>query len=234
MEAILRELWSILGLPQVWGIIVTVVIIGVAWLLKGLIQHSLDLSLEKMRLDSRDIEFFREHYSGLKDFASVESVALRQSYLEIFEPMNCKLTHEDDEPSARLQIAIENILNPLRENLGVLDESTASKIYSMSNYLRGYVGKEEELGGAKNLLFMISESVRKYIRADRIAFRLGLVSHLLNEPSMVKVKVIAKGVPIVGYYTNPQVGTEIEITEDEWSSEEIQRYVREKKIKKQS
>jgi hypothetical protein len=132
----------------------------------------------------------------------------------------------------RLGSAIENVLDPLRHHLGIVDELTAKKIYAVANYLRNFKGREDELKKKKIAFWEITERTRRFVKADKIAFRLGLINRMLEEVRMMKVKVLSDGIPILGTYTYPHKGDEVEISEDEWMSEDVQGLIQEKKIEK--
>lgn len=196
MESLLTSFWNVLRLPQVWGFILTFLVIAISWFIKGWIQHSLEVSLEKMKFSHSDLELFREHYSGIKDYSSIQAEALRQSYLILFEPSASILADADQSLEMRLELAIDNILKPLRSNLGIIDENTAKKIYALANFLRNYKGRAEELKNKKISIYDMSDSIRKYIKVDRIAYRLGIVNHFLKEATMVKIRVLSEGISV--------------------------------------
>jgi hypothetical protein len=194
------------------------------------------LAIENRRAEltatAGELEYVRQHYAGIKEYSSAEAEALREAFLVLFEPENSRLSANVGSPDERLNSAIENVLGPLRRHLGLVDELTAKKIYAVGNYLRNFKGRETELTKNKITFWEITERAKRFVKADRIAYRLGLVNRILEEIKMVKVRVLDDGIPLLGHYTNPQKGHQVEISEDEWMSEDVQGFVREKKIEK--
>jgi hypothetical protein len=169
----------------------------------------------------------REHYAGIKEYSSAQAEALRQAYLALFEdPKSSRFTAEG------VESVIDNVLVPLRRHLGTVDELTPRKIYAVANYLRDFKGRENELTQKRIAFWEITERAKRFVKADKIAYRLGLVNRIMKEVELMRVRVLQDGIPILGNYTYPQKGVEVEISEDEWMSEDVQRFVRENKIEK--
>jgi hypothetical protein len=101
---------------------------------------------------------------------------------------------------------------------------------STKDYLRDLKGRENELTQKKIAFWEITERARRFVKADKIAYRLGLVNRIVKEVEVMRVRVLQDGIPILGNYTYPHKGVEVEISEDEWMSEDVQRFVRENKI----
>ena len=229
----LTQLWALFGLPQVWGLILTTVVIGTGVVLRLLIGHLFTVQVEKLKSAEKELEFIRQHYAGIKEYSSAQAQALRQAYLILFEPKSSHLSAANATFDERVEFAIQSLLEPVRGHLGILDDLTAKKIYAVANYLRGCKGSETKPG--KITFYEITETSKRFVKPDRIAYRLGLIERPLNklkELEMVHVRVLEKGVSILGDYTNPTVGVTTEISDDEWESEDVQKLVREKKVEK--
>jgi len=174
-----------------------------------------------------ELAYVREHYAGIKEYSSAQAEALRQAYLALFEgPESSRLSTD------RVESVIENVLAPLRRHLGSIDELTSRKIYAVANYLRDFKGRENDLTQKRIAFWEITEIARRFVKADKIAYRLGLVNRIMKEVEVMRVTVLEDGIPILGNYTYPHKGVEVEISEDEWMSEDVQRFVRERKIEK--
>ncbi|WHZ16952.1 MAG: hypothetical protein OJF52_003803 [Nitrospira sp.] len=127
---------------------------------------------------------------------------------------------------------LDTTLAPLRHHLGTVDELTSRKIYAVANYLRDFKGRENELTHKKIPFWEITERAKRFVKADKIAYRLGLVNRIMKEVEVMRVRVLKDGIPILGNYTYPHKEVELSISEDEWMSEDVQRFVREKMIEK--
>ena len=233
MEDILPQLWALLGLPQVWGLILTTVVIGTGVLLRVFIGHLFTVQVEKLKSAERELEFIRQHYAGIKEYSSAQAQGLRQAYLVLFEPKSSHVPVANATFDERVDFAIQALLEPVRNHLGVLDNLNPNKIYAVANYVRSFKGSETKPG--RITFYEITERSKSFVKADRIAYRLGLIERPLyrsKEVEMVRVRVLGEGIPIVGEYTNPSVGLTTEISDDEWESEDIQKLVKENKIEK--
>lgn len=195
--------------------------------LKGRIAIATEDRKAELTAAADELAYVREHYAGIKEYSSAQAEALRQAYLAVFEhPESSRL------PTNELVVVIESVLDPLRRHLGTVDERTSMRIYAVANYLRGFQGREKELEGKRIAIWEITERTRRFVKADKIAYRLGLVNRLLKEVAVMRVRVLQDGIPILGKYTYPQKGVEVEISEDEWISDDVQSFLREKKIEK--
>lgn len=232
MKDILNELWQFLGIPQVWGIILTLIVFGAAVASKLFIKHSLDKQLDKLKEVHGELEYFRDHYAGIKEYSSSQAQALRNAYLSLFEPDTALNNEEFNEARKK---AIEMIMQPMRNYLGVLDELSIKRMIEVTNFLRNFEGRVEELKNKKTTFFDITERSRRFAKADRIAYRLGLTSRTLEkwkEIKMIRVRVLKDGISILGNWTEPKPGQEPLISDDEWNSDDVQKLVKEKIIEK--
>jgi len=221
-----QQLWQFLEIPQVWGIILTIIVAGSAVAIKLFIQHSFDRQLDKLKEVHGELEYFRGHYSGIQEYSSLQAQALRNAYLILFEPAT---NLNDEELDQTRKKAIDIILQPMRSHLGILDEFTINRTYSVANYLRKFDDCAKELRNKKITFFDITERSRRFSKSDRIAYRLGLTRQTLEkwkEIKMIKVRVLKDGVTILGKWTNPQPGAELSISDDEWNSDDVQKLVK--------
>jgi hypothetical protein len=82
---------------------------------------------------------------------------------------------------ARAAMAVQLVMQPLREHLGILDKATVGKIYSVQNELLDMKGKPaDERVRRKLKFFSQTDSAIEYVKADQIAFRLGLITKSLE------------------------------------------------------
>jgi hypothetical protein len=138
----------------------------------------------KHNLESRQIEdvFLRELYgSSVGQYSSEQAYSLRQTYLLLFEPQSSSVEFDNESLEGRLSIAINLVMQPLRANLGLLDEATIRKIYHVHSELLKLKGRtSEDIKKSKNEIFNETDVARQFVRADRIAFRLGLINRKLE------------------------------------------------------
>ena len=148
----LREIWNLLGIPAVWGSILTVIIIATGIVLKRFIDHSFESQLEKLKESQTQDAFIRDLYAeNLKKYSSEQAQGLRQAYLLLFESHSSTVIDEKKSHDEQLEMAIQMIMKPLRDYAGGLDESTIKKINSVGNYLRGVHPSCEGCGHPRNL-----------------------------------------------------------------------------------
>ncbi len=141
------------------------------------IKHKFEVELEKMKsLQTQDV-FVRELYaSGIREYSSEQAYALRQAYLLLFEPLSSAVNSAGKDLEERMDMAIQSVMQPLRKHVGLLDESTIENIYDVQKWLLELKGKApEELKKSKNDLFNVIDMARQFVKADQIAFRLGLI-----------------------------------------------------------
>jgi hypothetical protein len=136
-----------------------------------------DLEAFKVELQNASTEavFVRELYvDGIKEFATQQAQGLRQSYLLLFEPPSSTVPDATSKSFAeRLEMARQLVMAPLRNHLGILDEETIQKILFVHETL---LQAPAIMEGQKQKLFQTTELARQFIPADRIAWRLGLIS----------------------------------------------------------
>lgn len=179
MDSILQDIFKLLGIPAVWGGILTVTTIAIGIVLKQVIDHSLAAQLEKLKEVQLETTFLRELYAdGIKTYSTQQAQGLRRAYRLVFE-------EDDSEFQKQLDTAIDQVMKPLRDHLGILDEPTKQRIYDIHNKLQEFNGRQRrELIAEKNDFFNLTVMAEQFVKADKIAFRLGLISHPLEERSM--------------------------------------------------
>ena len=161
------------------------------------ITENLDEALEQLRLQkeitakiehgltairAQDL-FIRELYGPLiSAYSSEQSDSLRQAYLLLFQPNSSSIECEGKSFDTRLTIAINQVMKPLRSNLGVLDKTTSDTIYKVHNELLKLKGcSPEEVAKKKNHIFNMLEVARQLVQLDKLANRIGLIERTLDE-----------------------------------------------------
>lgn len=183
MEGTLDNFWKLLGIPAVWGSILTVIMIVTGVIIKKLIDHALESQMVKIKEFQTQDTFLRELYAeNLRKYASEQAQALRQAYLLLIEPHSSNIDTEGKGHDEKLETAIQTIMGPLREHGGWLDESTIKKINQVCSYISDFKGRPpEELKKDKVTFYNETEMARQFVKADKIAFRRGLISRPLQE-----------------------------------------------------
>lgn len=146
------------------------------------INHEFQTELENLKsLLAQDV-FVRALYAdGIRQYSSEQGYALRQAYLVVYEPKSSTLDSAGENTEIRLEAAIQCVMQPLRKHIGLLDEQTISRIYDAQNELDELKGRSpDELQERKNQVFNLTEVARKFVKADLIAHRLGLIQRPLS------------------------------------------------------
>jgi hypothetical protein len=183
MDKMVQDIFHLLGIPAVWGAILTVTVLAMGAVLKLLLDHALKTQLEKIKELQRQDSFIRDLYAQeIKNFSTEQAQALRNAYLLLFEPWSSTVDRAAKDSQEQLESAIQMVMKPLRNHLGWLDELTIRKIYSVQHRLLECKGRTpEEMKREKNDLFDATETARQFVKADKIAFRLGLISQPLEQ-----------------------------------------------------
>lgn len=126
--------------------------------------------------------FLRDLYaSAIREYSSKQAHALRQAYLMVFEPLSASVDTAERDFEERVTMAVQFVMQPLREHLGILDNATLGKIYSIQNELLDMKREPaEERLSRKVHFFSKTDSAIEFVKADQIAFRLGLIKKPLE------------------------------------------------------
>jgi hypothetical protein len=193
MESLLLNIWNLLGIPQLWGAIITLVLLVGGVLMNKRIEHSLEQKLadhqsqlnrkladHQHTLESqlKQTNFLRALYAkDIRKYSREQGEALRSAHLKIFEDP----TTSPDTQHRRLEAAAEMVMRPLRKYGGVLDQGTFAEITAVKTYLQTLQGRTQ--GPNRTEVFNRLESARRKTSVHRIAFRMGLTDHPLEERS---------------------------------------------------
>lgn len=193
MVDILGKIWGLLEIPAIWGLVLTIAAVGMGIMLKQLIAHMLTVQLEEIKslktlklADMKALEMERDYVRGLyidgiKGYSSKQALALREAYLLFFEESHSSRTDIIGEDfHTKLDKTIQMVMTPLRQHLGILDEGTIRKIYDVQHYLHKFESLED-LKKEKIEFFNETDMARQFVKADQIAFRLGLISQPLSK-----------------------------------------------------
>ncbi len=127
--------------------------------------------------------FVRDLFVSIRRYAGEQAYALRRAYLTLYEGQTANgLPVDEADAEDRLTRALDLIIGPLRSHIGYLDEPTMDKIYNVRSALEQKLRKKpiDEFIDGKQTVFGETENARKFVKADRIAFRLGLIQCVLT------------------------------------------------------
>jgi len=189
------------------------------------IQHSFEIQLKRMESLQAQAAFLRELYSsGLREYSTSQAHGLRQAYLYLFEPISSNPISDGQPWEVRLEMAVQAVMKPMRDSIGLLDEETIQRIQGVQNELLALRGKPpEEVRREKNDVFKATDVARQFVKAHKIAYRLGLTDDPLEERKgkpMSKMRVVVRKVPesnlALGRRTlKVEIGQEIDVLDDE-------------------
>jgi hypothetical protein len=178
MESALKQIWAWMGVPQVWGAVLTLLGSAIIYLLKKLI----DQLIEKRKADR---EVVAEQFTDIAEYAKEQSVALTKAYLRIFESREAT-----DAYGSRFAEIVEradnDVMTPVRAYEAKLDEETRIKIFSVHNILAQYYPEASDQAVAafkarKVEFYAKIEDAQRFLRPDLILYRLGITSQVLRK-----------------------------------------------------
>lgn len=148
----------------------------------GEIQQEFAVQLKKMESLQAEAAFTRELYgSGLREYSTAQAGGLRQAYLLVFEPSAASVPCEGKDFDERLNMALQAVMQPLRSYIGLLDEETIRRIHQVHNRLLELRAKTPgDVMREKLKIFNAADEARQHVKADMIAFRLGLIQKPLG------------------------------------------------------
>jgi hypothetical protein len=126
--------------------------------------------------------FVRELYiDPLRQYCHEQAYALRQAYLLLYEPASSSSGSEKMALEARLDMATQLVMEPLRKHIIWLDEATHRRITDVHNKILDMKGRTtEEFNKKKIDIFNETDTARQFVKVDRVAYRLGLIGNPLS------------------------------------------------------
>jgi len=178
MEDALKQIWAFMGIAQVWGGVLTILCLAIAFLLNKLI----DQLAEKRKSDR---EAVTEQFADVADFVKDQSVALIKAYLRIFEGKDA-LDAQGKQFSEIVEKADNELMKPLRQFSAKLDDETKNKIFRIHNVLAQYYPDAsdaaiQEFKTRKVEFYKLIDETVKAITPDLILSRLGILSRPLRD-----------------------------------------------------
>ncbi len=178
MVDLLKQIWQWMGIPQVWGAILTLLMLMIVFFLKQLISQW----REKQRTD---LSVLTTQYADIAEYVNEQSVGLIKAYLKIFESKE-GLDAQGIQFSNIVVKADNDLMEPLRKYQAKLDNDTIAKILNVHNILAQYYPEASneainKFKSRKNDFYVISDEVRRFIKPDMILNRIGLVSKPLKK-----------------------------------------------------
>jgi hypothetical protein len=178
MEDALKEIWVWMGIPQVWGALLTILCLVIVFFLKKLVEQL----AERHKADR---EMLDKQFADIAEYVKDQSVGLTKVYLLIFEGKDA-VDARGKQFSGIVEHADNDLMKPLRIYSTKLDDETKAKIFDVHNILAQYYpeASEEAIAGFKRRkgeFYGRIEDAQRELRPDLILKRLGLVSRTLPE-----------------------------------------------------
>lgn len=178
IEEALKQIWEWMGIPQVWGAVLTLLILTMAFWFKKLI----DQRIEKQKADH---EALMDQYSDISEFVKEQSVGLITAYVKIFERKDA-VNAQGKQFTEIIAEADNDLMKPLRKYQAKLDDETKAKIFNIHNILAQYYpdASDEAIEGFKRHkaeFYILIDDAQRFLKPDHILHRLGLVSRRLRE-----------------------------------------------------
>ncbi len=177
MEEALKQVWHWMGIPQIWGAVLTILFLAIVFLLKKLI----DQRAEKRKADR---ELVNKQFTDIAEYVKEQSVALTKAYLGIFEGKDA-LDAQGKQFSEIVEKADNELMKPLRKFSAKLDDETKNKIFHIHNILAQYYPEpsRDAIQGFKERkgeFYRLVNDTTEFLRPDLILSRLGVVSRPLG------------------------------------------------------
>jgi hypothetical protein len=152
MQALLQSIWSALGVPQLWGLILTLVVVVAVAIVKLFIDQAMKNQETKFagtmqRETTKQIETFKSElqktseeqktvlslYVGIATYVQEQHVGLMRAYDRLYNREGTTATGED---FAKIALEADNdVMTPFRKYQVLLDKQTQNKIYHIHNIL---------------------------------------------------------------------------------------------------
>lgn len=204
MQDILRSIWSALGVPQLWGLILTLVVGIAVAVIKLFIDRAMTKQATKFadtlqREAARQIEllkaelqktaeeqkFVLSQYASIATYVQEQYVGLIRAYIRLFEGEGATATGED---FAKIALKADNdIMTPFRRYQPLLDEQTSNKIYYIHNILAQFQDNPnpdtiEHFRNWKTKFFDTISDARTLLQPEQILKRKGIIGSVSYEP----------------------------------------------------
>jgi hypothetical protein len=167
-----------MGIPQVWGAVLTLLCLVILFFLKRL----MDQLAERQKADRETID---KQFADIAEYVKEQSVGLMKAYLKIFEGKD-GIEAQGKQFAEIVEEADNNLMKPVRTYSAKLDEETRGKIFSIHNILAQYYpeASDEAIAAFKKRkveFYAQVEDAQRILRPDLILHRLGIVSRPLRE-----------------------------------------------------
>lgn len=178
MEEALKQIWHAMGIPQVWGAVLTMICLVIVFLLKKLID-------QREERQKSDREMIDKQFADIAEYVKEQSVGLIKAYLKIFEGKEA-VDAKGKQFSEIVEEADNSLMKPVRTYSAKLDEETRGKIFAIHNILAQYYpeASDEAIAAFKKRkveFYAQVEDVQRILRPDLILHRLGIVSRTLPQ-----------------------------------------------------
>lgn len=203
MQDVLRSLWSALGVPQLWGLILTLVVVVAVAIIKLFIDGAMKNQATKFtdtlqRETARQIEIFKSElqktteeqkfvlsqYASIATYVQEQYAGLTRAYMRLFEWEGATATGE---AFAKIALKADNdVMVPFRRYQPFLDEQTMNKIFYIHNILAQFQdtpspGAIERLRNWKAEFYENIDGARALLQPEQILKRKGIIGSVPYE-----------------------------------------------------
>ncbi len=204
MQDILRSIWSALGVPQLWGLILTLAVVVAVAITKLFIDQAMnnqatkfantlkaetDRQTEKLKAalqkTTEEQKFVLSQYASIATYTQEQYHGLMRAYRDLFEDEGKTATGE---AFAKIASKADNdVMRPFRKYQTLLDKQTMDKIYYIHNILAQFQDNPspeaiERFRSWKAEFFANIDDTRNVLQPEQILKRKGIISSVPYEP----------------------------------------------------
>lgn len=204
MQDVLRSIWSALGVPQLWGLILTLAVVVAVAIIKLFIDQAMKnqaakfantlqvettRQTEKLKAElqktTEEQKFVLSQYASIATYTQEQYVGLMRAYIDLFEGEGKTATGE---AFAKIALKADNdVMRPFRKFQTLLDKQTMAKIYYIHNILAQFQDNPspeaiERFRSWKAEFFENIDDTRDILQPEQILKRKGIISSVPYEP----------------------------------------------------
>jgi len=200
MQDVLKGIWSALGVPQLWGGILTLIVILAVWVIKVVVDRALknqaaefanrlqtetarqtlefQASLQKAVEDQKLIQ---SQYGGIAAYVQEQYASLIDAYVRLFEDEGARTTPAE---FAKIAAKADNdVMRVFRKYQPLLDRQTSEKIYYLHNILAQFTSDPsadaiQRFRSWKAEFFNHIRDVQDIAKPELILYRRGIISSI--------------------------------------------------------
>jgi hypothetical protein len=204
MQDVLRSIWSALGVPQLWGLVLTLAVVVAVAIIKLFIDQAMknqatkfastleaetNRQTEKLKAElqktTEEQKFVLSQYASIATYTQEQYQGLLRAYIDLFEGEGKTAARKAFAKIASK--AYNDVKTPFDKYQYLLDEQTRNKIYSILNILDQFRDNPspeaiELFRSRKAEFFANIDDTRKILQPEQILKRKGIISSVPYEP----------------------------------------------------